>query len=162
VLTDLNWISLYRVNVRMVDRFRVGRVLLAGDAAHVHSSASGQGLNTSASVRLFDLFRGPHFTLLGFGARGVETLAEFSQRHGSSVHAHPVVRPADPPRHAGILDTEGEAARNYGLDPDADVLVLIRPDGYVGVIADPDRTHLLQDYLGQVTVNPTGDRPSVT
>jgi 2-polyprenyl-6-methoxyphenol hydroxylase-like FAD-dependent oxidoreductase len=46
-LHDLRWISVYRINVRMVDRFRVGRVLLAGDAAHVHSSASGQGLNTS-------------------------------------------------------------------------------------------------------------------
>ncbi|RJO73609.1 3-(3-hydroxyphenyl)propionate hydroxylase [Nocardia panacis] len=46
VLHDLRWISLYRVNVRMVDQFRSGRVLLAGDAAHVHSSAGGQGLNT--------------------------------------------------------------------------------------------------------------------
>ncbi|WP_163509511.1 FAD-dependent monooxygenase [Fodinicola acaciae] len=46
-LSDLRWISLYKVNVRMVDRFRLGRVLLAGDAAHVHSSAGGQGLNTS-------------------------------------------------------------------------------------------------------------------
>ncbi|MFD0000607.1 FAD-dependent monooxygenase [Nocardia sp. NPDC127526] len=45
-LYDLRWISLYRVNVRMVDRYRVGRVLLAGDAAHAHSSAGGQGLNT--------------------------------------------------------------------------------------------------------------------
>ncbi|MGW5106496.1 FAD-dependent monooxygenase [Nocardia sp. NPDC004123] len=45
-LHDLRWISLYRVSVRMVDRYRVGRVLLAGDAAHVHSSAGGQGLNT--------------------------------------------------------------------------------------------------------------------
>jgi 2-polyprenyl-6-methoxyphenol hydroxylase-like FAD-dependent oxidoreductase len=46
-LHDLRWISLYRVNVRLVRRYRTGRVLLAGDAAHVHSSASGQGLNTS-------------------------------------------------------------------------------------------------------------------
>ncbi|MGC4093158.1 MAG: FAD-dependent monooxygenase [Polyangiaceae bacterium] len=46
-LQALHWISLYKVNVRMVDRFRIGRVLLAGDAAHVHSSAGGQGLNTS-------------------------------------------------------------------------------------------------------------------
>lgn len=45
-LHDLRWISLYRVNVRMVDRYQVGRVLLAGDAAHIHSSAGGQGLNT--------------------------------------------------------------------------------------------------------------------
>jgi 2-polyprenyl-6-methoxyphenol hydroxylase-like FAD-dependent oxidoreductase len=47
-LHDLRWISLYRVSVRMVDNYRVGRVVLAGDAAHVHSSAGGQGLNTGA------------------------------------------------------------------------------------------------------------------
>ncbi|MBW4718779.1 FAD-dependent monooxygenase [Saccharothrix obliqua] len=46
-LHDLRWISLYRINVRMAERFRVGRVFLVGDAAHVHSSAGGQGLNTS-------------------------------------------------------------------------------------------------------------------
>jgi 2-polyprenyl-6-methoxyphenol hydroxylase-like FAD-dependent oxidoreductase len=40
------WISTYRVNVRMVDRLRVGRVFLAGDAAHVHPIAGGLGMNT--------------------------------------------------------------------------------------------------------------------
>ncbi|WP_030741522.1 FAD-dependent monooxygenase [Streptomyces sp. NRRL F-5135] len=46
VLKDLTWPSVYRVQARMVEDYRRGRVLLAGDAAHVHSAAGGQGMNT--------------------------------------------------------------------------------------------------------------------
>ncbi|MFI1917825.1 FAD-dependent monooxygenase [Nocardia sp. NPDC020380] len=45
-LTSATWLSIYRVNVRMVSDYRRGRILLAGDAAHVHSPAGGQGMNT--------------------------------------------------------------------------------------------------------------------
>jgi 2-polyprenyl-6-methoxyphenol hydroxylase-like FAD-dependent oxidoreductase len=40
------WTSLFRIHRRLVDRYRIGRILLMGDAAHIHSPASGQGLNT--------------------------------------------------------------------------------------------------------------------
>jgi hypothetical protein len=45
-LTHIGWTSRFRANIRMADRYRVGNVFLAGDAAHVHSPAGGQGLNT--------------------------------------------------------------------------------------------------------------------
>ncbi len=45
-LFDPIWITAFGINERMVDRYRVGRVLVAGDAAHIHSPAGGQGMNT--------------------------------------------------------------------------------------------------------------------
>ncbi|TYB69854.1 NAD(P)-binding protein [Nonomuraea sp. PA05] len=45
-ITDADWLSLYKINVCLADRYRIGRVFLAGDAAHIHSPAGGQGMNT--------------------------------------------------------------------------------------------------------------------
>ncbi len=45
-IDELTWVTEWRLNVRMAERFRDGRVFLAGDAAHVHSPTGGQGLNT--------------------------------------------------------------------------------------------------------------------
>ncbi|MFC9438702.1 FAD-dependent monooxygenase [Nocardia sp. NPDC057030] len=234
-LSDVNWISVYRVNARMVDRFRVGQVFLAGDAAHVHSSSGGQGLNTSVqdaynlgwklaavlagaperlldtyeaerfpiaarvldvttrshrqdfrdaepgegsldifqlkvnyrggplavetrerpgAVRagdrapdgrcgassLFDLFRGTHFTLLGFGGDTAAAIAEVVRTQGDRVRGW-VIEPA-----GVVAGTVGDPFRNYDIDPAGTAtLVLVRPDGYIGVVAT-DREPI-QDFL---------------
>ena len=46
VATDPIWLSAFRINERKVRDYRQGHVFLAGDAAHVHSPAGGQGMNT--------------------------------------------------------------------------------------------------------------------
>jgi 3-(3-hydroxy-phenyl)propionate hydroxylase len=43
----VKWISYFKIHRRMVDRMRLGNCFLAGDAAHIHSPAGGQGMNTS-------------------------------------------------------------------------------------------------------------------
>ncbi|MFI8093882.1 FAD-dependent monooxygenase [Streptomyces sp. NPDC086080] len=43
---DVTWTSRFRLSHGVADRYRRGRVFLAGDAAHVHSPVGGQGLNT--------------------------------------------------------------------------------------------------------------------
>lgn len=45
-LSDADWSSRYRVHHRRVERYQAGRVFVAGDAAHIHSPAGGQGMNT--------------------------------------------------------------------------------------------------------------------
>jgi len=261
-LHDATWLSLYRANVRMVDRFRMGRVFLAGDAAHVHSPAGGQGMNTGIQdaynlgwklgevlagapielldtyeeerlpvaasllgittklhrtifsgnvsdqrrgpetlqlginyrgsslarderdsaapvqagdrapdapchdaagkpIRLFDLFRGPHFTLLAF-CPGVVTPA-ITQRSGSSVHAYAMIRaeqPAGATAPGGIIDaiadTAGHAYRAY--DVEAGALVLVRPDGYIGLIAGCSSTGSVEEYLNNVCAGAVSSR----
>ncbi len=51
-LSSIGWSSYFRLNSRMVDRLRVDRIFLAGDAAHVHSPAGAQGMNTGIQEAL--------------------------------------------------------------------------------------------------------------
>src|SRR5581483_10826291 len=44
-VTDVIWGSHFKIHHRVADSYRSGRLLLAGDAAHVHSPAGGQGMN---------------------------------------------------------------------------------------------------------------------
>jgi 2-polyprenyl-6-methoxyphenol hydroxylase-like FAD-dependent oxidoreductase len=45
-ISKVNWFSTYHVHHRVTEHFRKGRAFLVGDAAHIHSPAGGQGMNT--------------------------------------------------------------------------------------------------------------------
>src|SRR5215469_338105 len=250
------WLSVWRPNIRMVDRYRTGRIFLAGDAAHVHSAAGGQGLNTGVQdaynlgwklaarlggapdalldtyqaerlpvaegvlsttsirhrefqrdfsqavntliagkesltdpsqlsityrgsrlscdlddttgiragdrapdatcirpergqhVRLFDLFRGTHFTLLVFGDQPVPPLPAV---YDGSLHTYTIARPESTVAltEQTLVDSDGQAYRAYGIRGSA--LILVRPDGYIGLTAGSPGQEPIIDYLREVT-----------
>ncbi len=45
-LSDLRWSSVFRISMRLAERYRDGCVFIAGDAAHIHPPTGGQGMNT--------------------------------------------------------------------------------------------------------------------
>jgi 2-polyprenyl-6-methoxyphenol hydroxylase-like FAD-dependent oxidoreductase len=67
---DVVWGSHFRIHHRVADTYRAGRLLLAGDAAHVHSPAGGQGMNlgiqdaVALADALTDVLAGAPDTLL--------------------------------------------------------------------------------------------------
>jgi FAD binding domain len=228
--------------VRMVDRFRVGRIFLAGDAAHVHSPAGGQGMNTGIQdaynlgwklsavlagapaslldtyeeerlpiaawllgattklhrqvfrsnadlhrdeqflqlalnyrgsplaqgdaslsttlqpgdrapdsplenhlgnpVRLFDLLRGPHFTLLEFTSSANQNPGAFDP----AIPRYQIVRSSEAPLREGQLSGRDEHIwKSYGVRSEA--VLLIRPDGYVGFIGPRGTAPRVEEYL---------------
>ena len=90
-------------------------------------------------TRLFDLFRGPHFTLLGLGERCAGAFGcptAFGDAETGIVRSY-LVGPG------GLGDDDGHAAHAYGTD----ALILIRPDGYIGLVADPAQPARVAEYL---------------
>ncbi len=92
-----------------------------------------------ATVRLFDLFRGPHFTLLAFGGAALPGLGS---QYGEAVRGYRIARPGAASGGA-LIDVNGEAHRIYG-----EGLILVRPDGYVGYTG-PDGGAGLRSYLAR-------------
>jgi 2-polyprenyl-6-methoxyphenol hydroxylase-like FAD-dependent oxidoreductase len=66
-LSHVSWSSVYKVHTRAVNKFSVGRCFVAGDAAHVHSPAGGQGMNTGIQD-VYNLAWKMAFVIKGYAA----------------------------------------------------------------------------------------------
>ena len=110
--------------------------LRAGDRA-----PDATGLATvDREQRLFDLIGGGRFTLLVFGS------ATATVSPGSALRILHIVE--EPTGSGDVADTEGRLAAAYGATDRT--LVLIRPDGYVGLISDADAARTVTDYFDAI------------
>ncbi len=102
-LFDPVWISAFGINTRLVPRFRTGRVFLAGDAAHVHSPAGGQGMNTGMQ----DAFNlGWKLAMVLRGEAGEALLESYhAERHANAKRLLDALGPLSKivSRHSGVM-----------------------------------------------------------
>ncbi|MEP7218748.1 MAG: hypothetical protein ABI876_07510 [Bacteroidota bacterium] len=100
------------------------------------------------SCRLFDIFRGPHFTLLAFGEKSAEIVTDINGERGADVHAFSVENSETSESGNRLSDIDGDIRDGYGVHGNA--IVLIRPDGYIGYCSDETNSAGVHEYLKMV------------
>jgi 2-polyprenyl-6-methoxyphenol hydroxylase-like FAD-dependent oxidoreductase len=147
--------SLSAERTGVVDRLRSVNTPRAGDRA---PDATGRDAATGAPTRLFDLFRGTHFTLLLF-ASDRSRLDRISQQVrdllGDDLRAYLLTTGGAAPRRAADADIHLDPDHCY--DATANTLYLVRPDGYIAFSGRPATAEPLLDHLATML-----DRPAVT
>src|SRR6266545_2453112 len=103
VVREIVWGSRFRLHHRVADVYRAGRVLLAGDAAHVHSPAGGQGMNAGIldALNLADaltaaLTQGQDAALDAYGVRRrpvAQQIVRLADRLTRLATVPPILRP---------------------------------------------------------------------
>jgi 2-polyprenyl-6-methoxyphenol hydroxylase-like FAD-dependent oxidoreductase len=118
VVTELLWGSRFRIQHRVADSYRAGRLLLAGDAAHVHSPAGGQGMNlgildaVALADALADALDGSETALDSYSAAQRQRAQRVLQLTGRLTRLATLPRPLRPVRNSAMrLAAEVPAVR---------------------------------------------------
>jgi hypothetical protein len=103
--------------------------------------------------RLFDVFRGTHFTLLAFGDGWDDVTAQAEAHCGSClksivIHAADAHDATTHHEKARTIDTQGHAARAYDIQ--RDTLLIVRPDGYIGLVTEQRSVEPVLAYLAMM------------
>jgi hypothetical protein len=91
------------------------------------------------SMRLFDLFRGPQSTLLAFSQDSASVCADALKDQRAEIRLHVIDGTVEAPVH-----------EIYGVKAGASTILLVRPDGYIGLAADSDLRNELLRYCAGV------------
>jgi 2-polyprenyl-6-methoxyphenol hydroxylase-like FAD-dependent oxidoreductase len=108
-VTELLWGTRFRIHHRVADSYRAGRLLLAGDAAHVHSPAGGQGMNLgitdaiALAGALSDVLRGgPETALDAYGSAQRQRAEQVLRLTGRLTRIATLPRPLRPIRNSAM------------------------------------------------------------
>lgn len=109
VVTELVWGSRFHIHHRVAESYRAGRLLLAGDAAHVHSPAGGQGMNlgiadaAALAGALTEVLRGgPQDTLDVYSTTQRQRAERVLKLTGRLTRVSTLPRPLRPLRNTGM------------------------------------------------------------
>ena len=109
-LHDVGWHTTFSIHARHTDQFHRGRVFLAGDAAHIHSPAGGQGLNTGVADAHNLAWK---LALVARGEARPELLDSFAAERGQVARA--VIRQAQVQTRIWMLRGYRAGARDLAL-----------------------------------------------
>jgi 2-polyprenyl-6-methoxyphenol hydroxylase-like FAD-dependent oxidoreductase len=163
-VSDPTWLANFHTHRRSTSVYRRGRVLLAGDAVHIHSPAGGQGMNIGMTdahnlgwkLALVAQGRSPEWLLDTYGeerepvAAGVLGLTHALVRLGTLSHpAKRAVRDAVVPLLSRVPAVQRRAARRYCQTHVAyPVSRLTQPDRYRGGVRPGDRAPDIDVLVG--------------